>query len=879
MEKLQLGTPECDRPGIARVIIFVADRNYLAQSLIAASQLAAQPDVTAIADIILYLIDIPDAEQFAIQEALGSSRFNFRFLDSQRFLSDSVDRLPDLHVPLSTLGRLVLEAEIPVQYHTIVYMDGDIQIVGPVAPLIAHDCRPGMVLAGCDRLDRGGRYGNPQVYLDGLGIAEPTDYFNAGVIVASRDAWREFTSAALHFLTEYPELCKHYDQSALNAVIGLRREQMEPAYNFTSWFQQADPYHTIVSPKVLHFTGPLKPWNSAKGPWGRDYRSVYEDFVEQFPFFRQYLELNTGRDVNPKYVDPSLSLRMRRVFKSVKETVEHRWYAVLLRRFERDKSLTRLGPARAEDATETEIPSVSAEHLRDDGKYAQAGPSEPNVGRRTAGSVAWLMASRLVARGIDFVTLIVLARTLSPQDFGLISVAMTLIFVVEAVSELPIGQSLVRIKDIDRRHLDTAFTIGLMRGGVLATIVAVAALPFSWAYADARLVPLILFLAFAPISRGLQSPAMVQFARRIDFRRDLIIEIVSKVFGFSIATVLAITTHSYWAIAAGTVATPVMSMVQSYLFAPFKPRISLTQWRSFAGFLGWASLAQALGALSWQSDKLILGRFISKADLGHFSMAADLSSVPEQVLVAPAMRPLMAGFVTLKGSQDRMARAYQRTSLTLLTVAAPGMVGLSLVTDQVVSILLGPHWISAIPILRWLALAPIFVVWVSPLDPMAMALDRTSVFLRQRVIEIIIKIPMLLTLIWSYGIMGAVIGRLVTNAIMMIVTMGYVRGFTGLSIWQQLTDAWRIAAAIAAMSAAIIILPDAIRHSSSILALVATVGLGGLVYILTLAGTWIASGRPEGLETMIVARLTQITRRVGRTVQPPELGDSQSNLR
>ena len=485
------------------------------------------------------------------------------------------------------------------------------------------------------------------------------------------------------------------------------------------------------------------------------------------------------------------------------------------------------------------------------------------VGSRTAGSVAWLMASRLMARGIDFTTLIVLARTLSPQDFGLISVAMTLIFVVEAVSELPIAQSLVRLDTIGRSHLDTAFTIGVLRGLVLAVIIAAAAWPFAWAYADPRLVPLILFLALAPITRGLQSPAMVQYARRIDFRRDLVIEIVSKVFGFTVAVLLAVTTRSYWAIAAGTVVTPLASLIQSYAFAPFRPRLGLTQWRSFAGFLGWASLAQALAALSWQSDKLILGRFIGKADLGRFSMAADLSSVPEQVLVAPAMRPLMAGFVTMKDSRERMARAYLRISQTLLTIAAPGMIGLSLLAGQVVPVVLGGNWIQAIPMLRWLALAPVFVVWVSPLDPMAMAMDRTAIFLRQRVVEILVKLPLLIALIWHYGVMGAVIGRVLTNAILMLVTMGYVRRLVGLSIVAQLVAPWRIALATAGMAAVVLALPDALRHSLSLVAVIATVLIGAATYVALLLGSWIAVGRPEGPERMVAERLAPVARRLG----------------
>lgn len=341
MEKLRLGTPESDRPDITRVITFVTDRGYLAQSLIAASQLAAQPDVVAIADIIIYLIDIPDDEQAEIQAALAPSRFNFRFLESKRFIPESADRLPALHVPHSTLGRLVLDAEIPAQYDTVIYMDGDIQIVGPVAPLIAHDCAPGTVLAGCDRLDHGGKYGNPQTYLNGLGVAQPSDYFNAGIMMAPRGAWKVFTAEALSFLTRYPELCKHYDQSALNAVIGTHRQRMEPAYNYTTWFQIADRHH-LIAPRIVHFTGPQKPWNSTKGPWGVQFRRMYTDFLADFPYFERYFKIDTSKDVDPKYSNPSLALRARRALKSIKEAAEQRWQATVLRRFTRNAILIRL---------------------------------------------------------------------------------------------------------------------------------------------------------------------------------------------------------------------------------------------------------------------------------------------------------------------------------------------------------------------------------------------------------------------------------------------------------------------------------------------------------------------------------------------------------
>lgn len=332
MKKLSLGTPECNRPGITRVITFVTDRGYIAQALIAASQLAAQPDVVAIADIIIYLIDIPEDEQAAIQAALEPARFNFRFLDSRRFIPDSVDRLPDLHCPSSTLGRLAVESEIPDQYETVIYIDGDVQIVGPVAELIGQDCPPGTLLAGADRLDSGGRYANPQSYLDGIGVARVEDYFNAGVMMASRTAWRTFTAEALRFLAKNPERCKHHDQSALNAVAGSRRQMIHPRYNYTTWFLLADLDHAIT-PRIVHFTGPIKPWNTTNGPWPPRHRQVYVDFLRDYPYFARYLTIDASRNIDPKYLTNSVLMRGRRIAKTAKEALEHRWQSLLLKRF------------------------------------------------------------------------------------------------------------------------------------------------------------------------------------------------------------------------------------------------------------------------------------------------------------------------------------------------------------------------------------------------------------------------------------------------------------------------------------------------------------------------------------------------------------------
>jgi PST family polysaccharide transporter len=76
-----------------------------------------------------------------------------------------------------------------------------------------------------------------------------------------------------------------------------------------------------------------------------------------------------------------------------------------------------------------------------------------------------------------------------------------------------------------------------------------------------------------------------------------------------------------WAIAAGTITLPIAVDVLSYVVAPYGPAFTLREWRDFAGFLGWSTASQAVSVLNWRMDQLILGRLISRQELGRFSVA------------------------------------------------------------------------------------------------------------------------------------------------------------------------------------------------------------------------------------------------------------------
>jgi O-antigen/teichoic acid export membrane protein len=482
--------------------------------------------------------------------------------------------------------------------------------------------------------------------------------------------------------------------------------------------------------------------------------------------------------------------------------------------------------------------------------------------RRTATGAGTLIVTRLVTRGIDFLSLAILARLLMPADFGLVAIAMTLVLICEAITDLPISQAVVRLPFLNNDHLDTAFTISVLRGCAIAVGLCLLAWPFAVLYEDMRLVPLICALGLSPAFRGICNPRFATFARNLDFRREMLVEIGTKVTSLAVAASVAWATRSYWALAAGTITGPLAMNLIAYALAPWRLRLTLVEWPVFARFLSWASAGQVLNAFSWQIDQLTLGRFVPRQQLGYFTIASTLAFLPFQVVITQVARPVVAGLAKLQHDPQRLASAYSLGSNTLITLCMPVMVGLSILADPIVLLALGPKWEQTAYVLRWLSLATIPALFVAPAGALAMALNRTDLGFRLSAAEFAIRLPLTCLAAVQAGITGVIVARASVTLLMTIYAMHLVKKMIGLAFSAQILGAWRalVASGILAgvVDAAWSFAPPITSPLLLGLWLGATALWGGALYVATLLLLWRIADRPPGPEhraTALVAAL------------------------
>jgi O-antigen/teichoic acid export membrane protein len=498
-------------------------------------------------------------------------------------------------------------------------------------------------------------------------------------------------------------------------------------------------------------------------------------------------------------------------------------------------------------------------------------PPVHSIKSRTAAGATIMIASRLITRCIDFGALVVLARLLSPEDFGLIAIAMSVIMIVEAIMELPLGFALVALPTRTKPHYDTVFTLQFFRGLGLAIILLISAWPLSQIYNDHRLIWLICVLSIAPASRGLCSPRIIEFSIDFDFWPNLIMEVAGKLIALSLSVSSAWLTRSYWSLAIGTIASPITMLVVSYIFAPYLPAISLRKWQDFAGYVRWTTFGQTIRALVWQMDSLMLGRFVNRFELGGFSMAANLAALPGQIFIDQMMNPLVVAFSSVRQDTRRLITAYQKSTTSIVALSLPIMVGMSMNAEPIIRLAFGEKWLAAAPILRWLSWAVIPSLFTSPVGALAVSLERSRVMTRLVVIELVIRFPLTLIGILHYGIAGAVAARLVTALAIAGFAMLAVRELIGLRIKDQLVGPWRPMISTAIMAAMVALLEasfgDVSGYYQLVLHLAAIVGVGAAAYAGSMFLLWSLIGRPDGLESHVATLLATGVQKVRRNTQ------------
>lgn len=473
---------------------------------------------------------------------------------------------------------------------------------------------------------------------------------------------------------------------------------------------------------------------------------------------------------------------------------------------------------------------------------------------------AWMIAMRWAMRLVGLASTLVIARLLSPDDFGVVAVALIVVGLLETIAYLGVDLSLIKDRGAGRDDFDSAWTVQLIQGGLISVLLLALAPVVASYFNEPRATAVIACLALRPIIDGLQNIGLVQFRKELDFGKEFRFNLVAKILGAAIQIVAAWLLRNYWALVVGMLAAAVVSTCLSYLLHPYRPRLTLVQARKVWAFSQWLLVSRVGSFFGRRCDEFVVGRLAGTAAMGSYHVVYELATMPTTEIIMPMRRALFPALSAVADDQQ----AYQRAVLESLAASATVCVGLGVglagLAEWAIPVLLGPQWTGAIPLLRWLALFGLLAALTSVLEVPLWVAGRTNHSALLCWAELAIAVPLLLWVVPRHGAEGAAMARVAVSVCMFPAAAWLVQRACGLSMRKVLSALVR-----PALSGLVMWLAMSQLHGPSTWPNLVNLTVTGLVatiaYCAVLWVTWVAAGRPAGIEAKVLGAMARVASR------------------
>lgn len=476
---------------------------------------------------------------------------------------------------------------------------------------------------------------------------------------------------------------------------------------------------------------------------------------------------------------------------------------------------------------------------------------------RVVKGVAWVAGARVVVRLLGFVSMLILARLLTPDDFGVVALATSVIAFLELFTTFSFDIALIQRHELSRVHLDTVWTLTLCFYAGVALVLAALAAPAAAFYREPRLEAVLYAMSGAELIKGFASVGTVYFRRQLDFQKDFLLQVSAKVAGFITVLPLAFILRNHWALVLGILVTNVTTTAVSYLMHSYRPWFSFAAARELMGFSAWLLVNNFFTFLRNRGADLIIGRRLGAQSVGVFSLSFEIASLPTTEAVAPINRVAFPAYVRVAHDPARLERAFLDALAIIALLLLPLSIGIAAVADLAVPVLLGDKWSAAVPVVVALAFYSALNSLGTNTGSIYNALGKPKMISITGAIQLGTLIPLLVVVAgygelervaWAFTLHAALIGVPVTYWLFVKYTPVRLAGIVGV-IWRPALASLLMYVAVRALVAETTLL-----HAHPVfIQLVVCVAAGLFVYCGLSAALWLAAGCPNSAEKRVLS--------------------------
>ncbi len=476
---------------------------------------------------------------------------------------------------------------------------------------------------------------------------------------------------------------------------------------------------------------------------------------------------------------------------------------------------------------------------------------------------------------IGFLSTIILARLLSVQDFGIVAIAMSLYALIDMFGAFGIDTVLIQKQNAAEEQFNTAWTINFCFG-ILAFILLISiAWPAGKFYNDYKLIPVFFSVAFLFIFNGVKNIGVVEFRKNLTFDKEFKFLIIPKLIGTTVTICLAFWMRNFWALIIGSLTWKGSESVLSYWVHPFRPKFTLIAFRELFSFSKYLLLNNILQFFNTRFLELILGRILSIASVGLYSISWEIAALPAIELISPINRAVYPGYAKVASDKDRLKGLYLNTIGFIVLLITPVSIGLICVARPAILLFLGERWNEAIPLIEILSLTSLFIQFNSNIGYIFYAVNKPRILTLFSMGKLAVIIPGAATMAILFDLYTVCLFICGVSAVLCIMYQYMIiRELAMKQTWCKYVSGSFARPVIGAIVMFFFLrwywLPWLYAAELPIiLVLILAIIVGAVMYSLVVIGMWYLWRRPAGAEQMVidwtrthVAKLRAVTRKI-----------------
>ncbi len=315
---------------------------------------------------------------------------------------------------------------------------------------------------------------------------------------------------------------------------------------------------------------------------------------------------------------------------------------------------------------------------------------------------AWIVVGQIARQVISLVTVAILARMLSPGDFGLVAMGYTVKALAYVFASIGMGSAIIQRKDLDEDHLSTAYWTSFMAGMFITAVVAGMSPVVAWFFNRRELTMIIAVTSITFAFGGISSTHRDLLERKMKFKRISIIDFLDVCGGSAVAIIMALKGMGYWSLVVREIAGALFKIPMYSLASGWRPRLifRVQCFKNLFGFSSYVLMSNFLNYFNRNADNVIIGKFLGATLLGYYDLAYNLMLKPLQYISFTIGKVLFPALSRIQEDKESVRIIYLRAIKTISLLTFPMMAGLFLVAHEAIFFIYGPKWKPVVHILQ-----------------------------------------------------------------------------------------------------------------------------------------------------------------------------------